>query len=340
MKSREIAALIDGELRGDGDRELVAGHTLVRAGTNHLAFWERRPTQQKLPDTKAGCVIVDLETVDDEHTLIRVPQPRRAFARALRALQPVPYPPAGVHATALVDPEAVLGDGVLIGPYAVIEADARIGDGSVLGSHTYVGSGAVLGKGCWLHPGAQVHGNARLGERVVLHSGAVIGSDGFGLVFETDHYERFPQVGGVEIGDDVEIGVHSCVDRGALDATRIGSGTKLDNLVHIGHNCQIGKHVVMAAQVGLSGSVVVEDYAVLGGQAGIGDRAHIGARVQLGGQGGLLPDKELAADGVYWGTPARPLREQLSRQALVNRLPRIADEIKRLRARVEELETS
>lgn len=340
MKSREIAAVVDGELLGDGDRELVAGHTLARAGTNHLAFWERRPSEGKLPATKAGCVIVDLETSDGEHTLIRVPQPRRAFARALRVLQPVPKPPPGVHATALIDPDAELGEDVSIGPHAVIEADARIGDGCVLGSHTYVGSGAVLGRGCWLHSGAQVHGSARLGDRVVLYSGAVIGSDGFGLVFEANHYERFPQVGGVEIGDDVEIGVHSCVDRGALDATRIGSGTKLDNLVHIGHNCQIGKHVVMAAQVGLSGSVIVEDYAVLGGQAGIGDRAHIGARVQLGGQGGLLPDKELAADGAYWGTPARPLREQLTRQALVNRLPRLVEEIKRLRARVEELESS
>ena len=215
-----------------------------------------------------------------------------------------------------------------------------LGAGTVLEAHCYVGAGAVLGANCRLHAGVQVHGCAVLGERVVLHSGAVIGSDGFGLVFETDHYERFPQIGGVEIGDDVEIGANACVDRGALDATRVGAGTKLDNLVHIGHNCQIGRHVVMAAQVGLSGGVQVEDYAVLGGQAGIGDRAKIGARVQLGGQSGLLPDKELPSGGAYWGTPARPLREQLSRQALVNRLPRIIDELKRLRERVRELEAS
>ena len=170
--------------------------------------------------------------------------------------------------------------------------------------------------------------------------GAVVGADGFGFVFETDHYENFLQVGGVEIGDDVEIGANSCVDRGTLDATRIGSGTKLDNLVHVGHNCQIGRHVVMAAQVGLSGGVVVEDYAVLGGQAGIGERARVGAKVQLGGQSGLLPDKTLEAGGAFWGTPARPLREQLSRQALVNRLPRLRDEVSRLRRRIEELESS
>ncbi len=173
---------------------------------------------------------------------------------------------------------------------------------------------------------------------MTLHAGAVVGADGFGLVFETDHYEKFPQVGGVQIADDVEIGANSCVDRGALDDTRIGTGTKLDNLVHIGHNCQIGRHVVMAAQVGLSGGVIVGDYAVLGGQAGVGDRARIGARVQLGGQGGLLPDKTIGPGGAYWGTPAQPLRDQLRQQALVRRLPRLLDEIKKLKARVRELE--
>ncbi len=210
----------------------------------------------------------------------------------------------------------------------------------MVGPHAYVGSGAVLGRECRLHPGAKVHGNARLGDRVILHGGAVVGSDGFGLVLESDHYEGFPQVGGVEVGNDVEIGANSCVDRGALDDTRIGAGSKLDNLVHIGHNCQIGRHVVMAAQVGLSGSVVVEDYAVLGGQAGIGDRARIGRGAQLGGQVGLLPDKRLAPGEAYWGTPARPLREQLKSQANVNRLSRLFDEVKRLRQRVEELEAS
>lgn len=340
MKACEIAALVQGELLGDGDLELVAGQTLERAQAMHLAFWERRPGATELPKTEAGCVIVDSDTEGPERCLIRVPRPRQAFARALRALHPSQAPSAGIHESALVAPTARLGPGVSIGPYAVVEGGAVLGAGTVLEAHCYVGAGAVLGANCRLHAGVQVHGCAVLGERVVLHSGAVIGSDGFGLVFETDHYERFPQIGGVEIGDDVEIGANACVDRGALDATRVGAGTKLDNLVHIGHNCQIGRHVVMAAQVGLSGGVQVEDYAVLGGQAGIGDRAKIGARVQLGGQSGLLPDKELPSGGAYWGTPARPLREQLSRQALVNRLPRIIDELKRLRERVRELEAS
>lgn len=340
MTTGEIAALVQGELVGEADLELESGHTLEKARETQLAFWKRRPGQDELPPTRAGCVIVDTRTAADGQTLIRSRHPRRAFARALRSLVARQVPPDGIDRSAKVDASATIGPRVSIGPHVVVEAGVLVGADSILEPHVFVGGGAVVGKGCRLHAGARVYGNARLGDRVTLHAGAVVGSEGFGLVFETDHYVRFPQVGGVEIGSDVEIGANSCVDRGALDNTRIGSGTKLDNLVHIGHNCQIGRHVVMAAQVGLSGGVVVEDYAVLGGQAGIGDRARIGARVQLGGQGGLLPDKSIGPGGAYWGTPARPLREQLARQALVNRLPQIFGEMKKLRARVKELEES
>lgn len=338
MTAGEIAALVHGELIGDPDTEIDSGHTLSRAGQSQLAFWERRSGQRDLPDTRAGCVIVDMETDSGAATLIRCPRPRAAFAIALRELVPEPAFPAGISPTASIDSTAAVGDGVAIGPCSVVGAGAAIGAGSVLGPHTYVGRGAVLGTDCRLQAGSKVHGNARLGDRVILHAGAVIGADGFGLVFESDHYEKFPQTGGVEIGSDVEIGANTCVDRGALDNTRIGDGTKLDNLVHIGHNCQIGRHVVMAAQVGLSGGVVVEDYAVLGGQAGIGDRARIRTRTQLGGQGGLLPDKTIGPGGAYWGTPARPLREQLTRQALVSRLPGLLSELKALKAKVRELQ--
>ena len=340
MTAADIAALVQGELVGCATVEIRSGQTLERAGPDQLAFWQRKHETELLPPTNAGCVVVDPATPAESRTMIRVRDPRRAFARALRAIIGTGQVGSGIDPSALVEAGAALGAAVAVGPLAVVERGASIGEGSVIGAHAYVGRGAVVGRDCRLHSGARVQGNARLGDRVVLHSGAVIGSDGFGLVFEDDHYEQFPQVGGVEIGDDVEIGANSCVDRGALDDTRIGAGTKLDNLVHIGHNCQIGRHVVMAAQVGLSGGVVVEDYAVLAGQVGIGDRARVGARVQLGGQAGLLPDKQLEADGSYWGTPARPLKEQLVRLAWANRLPELFKELKRLRARVEELEAS
>ena len=340
MTTAEIARLVQGELIGDPDLEIVSGHALERATSDQLAFWDRRPGERDMPTTQAGCVIADDRAQAGDRAVIRVAEPRRAFARAMRALIGARRIVGSVDPSARVDAAAHLGEQVQVGPFAVIESGAIVGSRSVIGAHAFVAGDARLGIECRLEPGAKVYGNVRLGDRVVLYAGAVVGADGFGLVLEADHYEQFPQVGGVQVGNDVEIGANSCVDRGALDDTRIGDGTKLDNLVHIGHNCQIGRHVVMAAQVGLSGGVTVEDYAVLGGQAGIGDRARIGARVKLGGQAGLLPGKYLAPDIAYWGTPARPLREELGRQALVSRLPKLVEEISGLRRRVRELESS
>lgn len=338
MKARAIAELVGGELVGDGEREITSGHTLGNAGPSDLAFWDQGGRPGAFPATAAGCVLVGPDVAAPGRTLIRVNEPRNAFARALRDLTAGTSAAPGIHATAAIDFSAEIADDVSVGPHAVVEADVVVGLETVIGAGVFLGAGVQVGAGCHFHAGARVYAGCRLGDRVILHSGACIGADGFGLVFEKDHYEKFPQIGVVEIGNDVEIGANSCVDRGALDDTRIGSGTKLDNLVHIGHNCQIGKHVVMAAQVGLSGGVTVDDYAVLGGQAGIGEGAHIGAKVQLGGQGGLLPDKKLEDGGVFWGTPARPLREHLASQARVNRLPKLQEQIKRLQARVDELE--
>ncbi len=338
MKVWTIAELVGGEVEGDADCEIVSGHALDRAGPRDLAFWESRFGAVDLPYTAAGCVIVGPAAVAPGRTLIRARQPRNAFVRALRVLRPEPAAAPGIHAGAVVDHTSKIADGVSIGPYAVIESGVSIARGAVIGPGVFLGAGVQIGADCRFHAGARICAGCRIGDRVILHAGACIGADGFGLVFETDHYDKFPQIGAVEIGDDVEIGANSCVDRGALDDTRIGAGTKLDNLVHIGHNCQIGKHVVMAAQVGLSGGVIVEDYAILGGQAGIGEGAHIGPRVQLGGQGGLLPYKSLEKDGVYWGTPARPLRECLASQSRVNRLPKLQKRVKRLQERMDELE--
>jgi UDP-3-O-[3-hydroxymyristoyl] glucosamine N-acyltransferase len=179
-----------------------------------------------------------------------------------------------------------------------------------------------------------------VGARAVLHSGCVLGADGFGFVLSGERYEKFPQIGTVEIGDDVEIGAGSCVDRAALGVTAIGSGTKLDNLVHIGHNCRIGRHVVIAAQTGLSGGVVVEDYAVIGGQVGIGDKARIESRAVLGSGCGILTSKIVRGGQVVWGTPARPLKEHLEQLAAVSRLPKLREEIAELRRRLAALESA
>jgi UDP-3-O-[3-hydroxymyristoyl] glucosamine N-acyltransferase len=189
-----------------------------------------------------------------------------------------------------------------------------------------------------LHANVTIYDNVDIGRGVILHSGCVIGADGFGYVFENDRYHKFPQVGRVEIGDFVEIGANSCVDRAALGVTLIGEGTKLDNMVHVGHNCRIGRHVVVAAQTGFSGGVVVEDYAVIGGQVGIGDKARIQSRAVLGSGCGILSSKIVRAGETVWGTPARPLREHLEQLANLARLPEMRREMGELRRRLARLE--
>jgi UDP-3-O-[3-hydroxymyristoyl] glucosamine N-acyltransferase len=216
----------------------------------------------------------------------------------------------------------VLETGVLIGPLVSVGAGSHIAEGTSIGAGCTIGESVKIGAGCVLHPRVTLYSGVTLGNNIVLHSGCVIGADGFGYVMNNGAWENFPQVGRVEIGDNVEIGANSCVDRGALGATVIGEGTKLDNLVHVGHNCRIGKHVVVAAQTGFSGGVVVEDYAVIGGQVGVGDKARIESRAVLGSGSGVLTSKIVRAGQVMWGTPARPLKEHLEQLAELNRLTR------------------
>jgi len=195
-----------------------------------------------------------------------------------------------------------------------------------------------MGEGCILHPNVTVYDNVDIGRSAILHSGAVIGADGFGYVMEHGRWHKFPQVGRVEISDFVEIGANSCVDRAAMGVTSIGEGTKLDNMVHVGHNCRIGKHVVVAAQTGFSGGVVVEDYAVIGGQVGIGDKARIETRAVLGSGCGVLTSKIVRSGETVWGTPARPLKQHLEALANLARLPEMRQEMAELKRRLAELE--
>jgi UDP-3-O-[3-hydroxymyristoyl] glucosamine N-acyltransferase len=216
----------------------------------------------------------------------------------------------------------VLGKNVAIGPRAILGEYVKIGDETTIGPGSVIGDDVAIGPYCRLDPNVTIYPDTTLGDRVIVQAGAVLGSAGFGYVrdSETGRYEQSPQIGRLVIEDDVEIGANSTIDRGALDETRIRRGTKIDNLVHIGHNVQIGENVVIAAQTGLSGSVTIEDNVVMGGQVGIGDHARIEAGAMLGGQCGILPKKVLRGKGVvFWGTPARPVREYLKELAFVSR---------------------
>ena len=328
MTVAEIARLVDGVVEGDADLEIRAGNAIEAAAGDEITFVQGDKLAQA-QDVVAGCLLVPSEAAPlDGRTVIRVDRPRNAFAKALRALHPPERPAEGVHSTAVVADSAKLGEGVAVAPGAVIAEDVEIGVGSIVGARVAIGRGCRIGAGCRLWAGVVLYPGATLGDRVILHSGCIVGADGFGYALEGDHYEKFPQIGTVEIGDDVELGANVCVDRGALGATTIGEGTKLDNMVHIGHNCRIGRHVVIAAQTGLSGGCVVEDYVVMGGQVGMGEHAHIGAKAHIGGQSGVLPHRRIPAGQTVWGTPSRPHREYLKKQALVEQLPKIVAKLR------------
>ncbi len=339
MRVRELAEWLGATFEGDGEKELTGVAPLESAGSGELAFVGGRKAAQQAESSAAGCLLVPFDWSSTGHrTLIRVPEPRTAFARAMSRFYPTAELKPGVHHTAVIGKDVELGALVFIGPHAVVGDGTRIGVASSIGAGCVIGKRVAMGEGCVLHPNVTVYDNVDIGRSAILHSGAVIGADGFGYVMEHGRWHKFPQVGRVEIGDFVEIGANSCVDRAALGVTSIGEGTKLDNMVHVGHNCRIGRHVVVAAQTGFSGGVVVEDYAVIGGQVGIGDKARIESRAVLGSGCGVLTSKIVHSGETVWGTPARPLRQHLEQLANLARLPETRREIADLKRRITDLE--
>ncbi len=339
MRVRELAEWLAATFEGDGEKELTGVASLESAGSTDLSFVAGRKATQQAQASAAGCLIVPPDFPNPGgRTVIRSPEPRTAFARAVtRFHPPAPLEP-GVHPTAMVHPTAEIAAPVEIGPYVVIGEGTRIGARCRIGAGCRIGKRVAIGEDSVLHAGVTIYDDVDIGRRVILHSGCVIGADGFGFVMAGDHYEKFPQVGRVVIEDDVEIGANSCVDRAALGVTWIGQGTKLDNLVHVAHNCRIGRHVVVAAQTGFSGGVVVEDYAVIGGQVGVGDKARIESRAVLGSGCGVLSSKIIRRGQVVWGTPARPLKVYLEQLANLSRIGELRRQLTELIERVAKLE--
>ncbi len=324
---KAVAETVSGQLIGDGAVTVGRVASVSSAAPGDLVFVEDEKNLAAALQSHAAAVIAGefAASVSPAKPFIIVVQPRLAFARAAVLFSRGEKQKAGIHPTAVVHPGAKLGDGVRIEAHAVMGEGADIGDGTLVGAGSVIGEHVRLGRDCEIYPNVTIYPGAKLGDRVIVHAGAVLGSDGFGYVRDqaSGRYEKFPQMGRLEIGDDVEIGANATVDRGALEVTRIARGTKIDNLVHIGHNCLIGEDVVIAAQTGLSGSITIEKNVVLGGQVGIGEHATIQEGVMLGGQGGVLPNKVLRGKGVvFWGTPARPLRTYLKELAVLARLAR------------------
>lgn len=315
----ELAAFCGGRAEGDGTRPISGVAAPAGATVRDLVFGEDGGALAAL-ESQAGCVILREDVAAPGRTVIRHAQPKLAFARLAARVRPAAHPAAGVHAQASVDASAKLAEGVHVGATAVVGAGATIGKNSVISAGVIVGDGCRIGEDCWLHPRVTLYPGVTLADRVILHAGVVIGGDGFGYVFNGKSYEKFPQLGTVEIGDDVEIGANTTVDRGALGVTRIGSGCKIDNLVQVGHNVIMGEHTVIASLVGISGSCEIGHHVTFAGQVGLGDHVRIEPGVVLGGQCGVLPHKTVKRGQVMWGTPARPIKDSLRQLATLSRL--------------------
>ncbi len=319
---RDLAEKLGCHLLGDGSITVTSISSLQSATGESLVFVEdAHHLDTALRSSAAAVIAGDFAANNTSKPILISAHPRLAFARAAGLLRD-PDRNRVIHPSAIVPASAEIGKNVAIGARAILGEHVKAGNETTIGAGSVIGHAVKIGTHCRLDPNVTIYPGTTLGDRVIVQAGAVLGSDGFGYVrdSQTGRYEQSPQIGRLVIEDDVEIGANSTIDRGALDETRICRGTKIDNLVHIGHNCQLGENVIIAAQTGLSGSVTIEDNVVMGGQVGIGDHARIESGAMLGGQCGILPKKVLRGKGVvFWGTPARPVKEYLKELAFLSR---------------------
>jgi len=332
--AKSLAEAVGAQLEGDGAVELRGVATPERASPHDLIYVEKAKHAERARASAAICVMATENVPLPGKVVLRSPHPKVAFAKAAALILGKAPIAIGIHPTAIVAPLARISQNAGIGPFAVIGEDTHVGQGTQIGAHSVIGAGCWIGDRCRIHPRVTLYAGVRIGHRVEIHSGAVIGADGFGYAEGEGRYWKFPQAGIVEIADDVEIGANTTVDRGSLDDTRIAEGVKLDNLVHIGHNCQIGEHTVMAAQVGLSGSCEFGKHVVVGGQAGFGEQCCLEDGAVIGGQSGVLGGKTIRSGQTVWGTPARPLEKFKEQFAWQARLPELAARIKALEAKL------
>jgi UDP-3-O-[3-hydroxymyristoyl] glucosamine N-acyltransferase len=318
--AQEVADYIGGALRGDAGRLVDSIASLKNAGPSDLSYAEEK-FHSEVAGSRAGCILVRSGEWPRQ-TVIVVKNPKLAFAKAAVWLLAETGGEVGVHPSATVAPTATIGERVKIGAGAVLESGVSVGDDTIIEAGCYVGKNTKIGNNCTLYPRVVIYNDVGIGNRVTIHAGAVIGADGFGFVNDGPVPVKFPQVGKVVIEDDVEIGANTCIDRGSLETTIIRRGVKLDNLIQIAHNVEIGENTVIAAQTGISGSSKLGAQCVIGGQVGMGEHARLDDNTIIGGQAGVLNGKHVRGGEVLWGTPVRPLKEFLLQQAYLARLAR------------------
>jgi len=327
---RKLAELVNGTVLGDADLVIEGAHVLSEAGPGHISFVENDKHINKLNQSQAVAAVVPSTVKITNKTLIQVADPIMAFATIVHHLKAKrPAPPTGI------DPRACVHPTTQVGPDASVHPLACLGEGSVVGARCRIYSGVVVGRNCVigddvvLHPNVVLYDDTVLGDRVIVHANAVLGADGFGYRLQDGKHVKVPQLSRVEIGDDVEIGACTTIDRGAFMPTRVGEGTKIDNLVQVGHNCQIGKHNLLISQMGIAGSSSTGDYVVAAGQVGISDHVHIGTGAIIGAKSGI--SKDVPAGQRMFGIPARPERDQKRLIVHMDKLPEIRKDIRRIK---------
>jgi len=331
--AQELAGYLAAKLEGDPLMRISGVAGPERAGPEDLVYLDSARYSDRVAASAARCVVVGAGVRIAGKTLLEVGDPKLAFAKAAAWVLTTPAPPPAIHPTAIVSPRAKLASDCSVGPYVVIENDAEIGARTTISAFCFVGRAARVGEDCHLHPRVTLYPGARIGKRVEVHSGTVIGGDGFGYVFGEGRHWKFPQIGSVEIGDDVEIGCNTTIDRGSLETTRVGNGVKIDNLVQVAHNVQIGQHSVIAAQTGVSGSSTLGNNVVVGGQVGIADHCTLEDGAIAGAQAGIPTGKTIRRGQIVWGTPARPLDKFKEQYAWFARLPELAERVRALEGR-------
>ncbi len=334
----ELAAILNGEVEGDPATVIRGVAGIREALPGDITFIANARYESYLVETRASAVICARDAASAPVPLLRVDNPYLAFQRIVRQFRPeVQRQAPGVHPTAVVASDVELGEGVSIGAHCVVESGATIGRNVVLMPGCYVGVASRIGDDTLLYPCVVVREECSLGERCIVHPGAVIGADGFGFAFDSGRYHKIPQVGNVVVGDDVEIGANTTIDRATTDSTRIGDGSKLDNLVQIGHNVVIGKHCIVVAQVGISGSTQLEDYVTIGGQAGLGGHIHVGTGATIAAQSGVT--KSVPARTTVIGFPATQVARFKRLHAFLQRIPELWERTKSVEERLQRLET-
>lgn len=332
---KELAQFLGGTVIGDENREISDVKGLAEAGSDDISF-AVEPYTEYLPQVHAGAVITEKEYPAGNNTLVLVENPRLAFSKLLELFHPRQSVEQGIHPTAVVDESTKIGENTAVMAYAVIGKNVNIGAGSVIYPYVFIGDNVTIGVNAAIYPGAVIMENTVMGDNAVIRAHAVIGGEGFGFATKDGKHTRIPQIGNVTIGDDVEIGACTTIDNGTLGSTKVGRGTKIDNLVHLGHNVEIGEDCFVIAQTGIAGSTKVGNHVTFAGQTGCTGHITIGDNVTFAGKSGIVGN--VASNTINAGFPARPHIEWSRTQVYIKKLPDLAKTVKALEKRIAELE--